>query len=217
MNNKVIVSPSLLSGDFAQLGAECKRIEEGGAEWIHCDVMDGVFVPNITFGLKAIKDMRKCTSCKLDVHLMIVHPEKYVEQFADNGADIITFHIEATDNVRSTIQLIKNKGKLVGISIKPDTPVDVLAPYIDYIDMVLVMSVQPGFGAQKFLPFALQKVKQVRDMRSDILIQVDGGINADIAQQLIDNGANVIVAGTSVFKAPDMAVAIQQLRGNGTK
>ena len=105
----------------------------------------------------------------------------------------------------------------MGISIKPDTPVDVLAPYIDYIDMVLVMSVQPGFGAQKFLPFALQKVKQVRDMRSDILIQVDGGINADIAQQLIDNGANVIVAGTSVFKAPDMAVAIQQLRGNGTK
>lgn len=212
MKNKILVSPSLLSANFADLGNECKRLQQCGADWVHCDVMDGVFVPNLSMGIKTIADIRPYTTLPLDVHLMITSPERYIVDFVKAGADIITFHLEATDKIVETIQLIKNSGKKVGISIKPNTTTDKLLPYINDIDMVLVMSVEPGFGAQKFMPQSIKKVQEVRQMSSTVWIQVDGGVNADNAKLLIEAGANVLVAGTTVFKAQDMAKAIESLR-----
>ena len=209
---KTLVSPSILSADFAVMGQTCAELEKCGADWIHFDVMDGVFVPNITFGMKMVKDSRKCSNLFYDVHLMIVSPEKYVEQFADCGADCITFHIEATQNVQKTIDLIKSKGKKVGLSVKPNTPIEAVEAYVDQIDMVLVMTVEPGFGGQKLIPSCLDKVAALRAKYPRLLLQVDGGITIDNAAEAVRAGANVLVAGSSVFGAEDKAEVIKKLQ-----
>lgn len=209
---KIFVSPSVLSADFARLEQECKTLEKCGADWIHCDVMDGNFVPNITFGMPVIKSLRRCVVLPLDVHLMIDRPERYVEQFAEAGADIITFHLEATKNVSETLRLIHSCGKKAGISIKPDTPIGALTPYRGLFDMVLVMSVEPGFGGQQFIPSALDKIRRAKQLFPNVLVEVDGGITTDNAKQVIDAGVDVIVAGSAVFGAPDRKLAIAQIR-----
>ena len=210
---KIFLSPSVLSADFARLEQECKSLEKCGADWIHCDVMDGNFVPNITFGMPVIKSLRRCVVLPLDVHLMIDRPERYVEQFAEAGADIITFHLEATKNVSETLRLIHSCGKKAGISIKPDTPIGALTPYRGLFDMVLVMSVEPGFGGQQFIPSALDKIRRAKQLFPNVLVEVDGGITTDNAKQVIDAGVDVIVAGSAVFGAPDRKLAIAQIRG----
>ncbi len=209
---KVFVSPSILTADFARLAEECKSLQKCGADWIHCDVMDGAFVPNLTFGMPVVQSLRKCVVLPLDVHLMINQPQRYVEQFAKAGADIITFHVEATDDVAGTIQLIKKCGKKVGLSIKPNTPVQALLPFRGMMDMILIMSVEPGFGGQSFVDSSLEKIKLARQLFPDVLIQVDGGINQHNSSQVVNAGADVIVAGSAVFNASDRREAINNLR-----
>lgn len=211
--SKVLVSPSILSCNFANLESECKMLEQSGADWIHCDVMDGVFVPNITFGMPVVGSLRRCVGLPLDVHLMIDHPEKYVTQFAEAGADIITFHIEATDKVSDTIRLIHSCGKKAGLSVKPNTPIGALTPYRGLFDMVLVMSVEPGFGGQQFIPSALDKIRRAKTLFPNVPIEVDGGINAETAKQVREAGVDIIVAGSAIFSAPDRAAAIKKIRG----
>ena len=209
---KVFVSPSILTADFARLEQECKSLQKSGADWIHCDVMDGVFVPNLTFGMPILSSIRKCVILPLDVHLMIVEPKRYVEQFAKAGADIITFHVEATDDVVGTIELIKKCGKKVGLSVKPNTPVEALLPYKGMFDMLLVMSVEPGFGGQSFIDGSLAKIAKARQLFPDILIEVDGGVNFANCTQVVEAGADVLVAGSAVFNADNRKEAIEQLK-----
>lgn len=211
---KVFISPSILTADFARLEQECKSLQKSGADWIHCDVMDGVFVPNLTFGMPILSSIRKCVVLPLDVHLMIVEPKRYVEQFAKAGADIITFHVEATDDVIGTIDLIKKCGKKVGLSVKPNTPVEALLPYKGMFDMVLVMSVEPGFGGQSFIDGSLQKIAKARQLFPDVLIEVDGGVNLSNCAQVVQAGADVLVAGSAVFNAENRKQAIEQLKQN---
>ena len=211
---KVFISPSILTADFARLEQECKSLQKSGADWIHCDVMDGVFVPNLTFGMPILSSIRKCVVLPLDVHLMIVEPKRYVEQFAKAGADIITFHVEATDDVVGTIELIKKCGKKVGLSVKPNTPVEALLPYNGMFDMVLVMSVEPGFGGQSFIDGSLQKIAKARQLFPDVLIEVDGGVNLSNCAQVVQAGADVLVAGSAVFNAENRKQAIEQLKQN---
>jgi len=202
---KIQISPSILSADFSQLGNEIKRLEEGGADMIHVDVMDGHFVPNLTIGPPVIKALRKQCSIKFDVHLMISPVHKYIEAYADAGADIITIHPEATENLEESISKIKTLNKKVGVSLNPESKLDLITNYLKKIDLVLIMSVNPGFGGQKFMPEVLDKVKQLKEIKSknnmNFDIEIDGGINFDNCQSAIEAGANILVSGTTVFKS----------------
>jgi ribulose-phosphate 3-epimerase len=195
----------MLSADFGNLERDTKMIDRSQAEWVHIDVMDGVFVPNISFGFPVMKPIRQATKKVLDVHLMIVEPEKYVEKFVKEGADYVTFHIEATEQIKHCIDLIHNAGAKAGVSIKPATPTSVLQDLLPQVDLVLVMSVEPGFGGQSFMPNAIDKVRELAKMREeqglDFLIEVDGGISSKNAALLFDAGAEALVAGSAVFKA----------------
>ena len=199
------ISPSILSADFSQLGAEIKRLEEGGADMIHVDVMDGHFVPNLTIGPPVIKALRKHSSLKFDVHLMISPVQKYIEAYADAGADIITIHPEATQNLRESIKTIKDLKKKVGVSLNPESKIELITKFLDQIDLVLIMSVNPGFGGQKFMPEVLDKIKQLRKIQKEkklnFDIEIDGGINFENCKIAIDAGANILVSGTTVFKS----------------
>jgi ribulose-phosphate 3-epimerase len=199
------ISPSILSADFSQLGAEIKKLEEGGADMIHVDVMDGHFVPNLTIGPPVIKALRKHCSLKFDVHLMISPVHKYIEDYADAGADIITIHPEATDNLESSILKIKELNKKVGVSLNPESKIDLILNLLDKIDLVLIMSVNPGFGGQKFMPEVLNKIKELKKIQTEknlnFDIEIDGGINFDNFKTAINAGANILVSGTTIFKS----------------
>ena len=199
------ISPSILSADFSQLGTEIKRLEEGGADMIHVDVMDGHFVPNLTIGPPVIKALRKHCSLKFDVHLMISPVHKYIEAYADAGADIITIHPEATQNLGVSIKTIKDLQKKVGVSLNPESKIELITEFLDHIDLVLIMSVNPGFGGQKFMPEVLDKIKQIKKIQQEknltFDIEIDGGINFENCKIAIDAGANILVSGTTVFKS----------------
>ena len=198
------LSPSILSADFTKLGEQVLQIEEAGVNWVHIDVMDGMFVPSISFGMPIIKSLRKVTNLFFDVHLMIQEPIRYIEDFKEVGANLITVHVEACENIGETIQKIKQAGCKVGISINPTTEVSVIEPWIEEVDLVLVMSVQPGFGGQKLIEATLEKMKQARkliDARNPkCYLEADGGIYLHNVQQVLDAGVNVVVGGTSIFK-----------------
>ena len=210
-----IVAPSILSADFGNLERDIKMIDHSAAEWVHIDVMDGVFVPNISFGFPVMKPVRKATTKILDVHLMIVNPEKYVKRFAEAGADYVTFHHEACADPRATIAEIKAAGAKAGVSIKPATPAEAIFDYLAELDMVLVMSVEPGFGGQSFIPDSLDKVRTLRkeiDAKGyNCLIEIDGGISAKNAREVFEAGVDVVVAGSSVFNSENPEQAITDI------
>ncbi len=210
------ISPSILAADFSDMGKSVEFIDKCGADMIHCDVMDGMFVPNISFGPDMIKALRKHTDKPLDVHLMIEKPERYIDNFVAAGADYITIHYEASPHPHRTLGYIRSKGVKAGIVYNPGTPVDSLKHLIDMVDMVLLMSVNPGFGGQKFIPSTLQKIKEVKEIVGDrdILIEVDGGVTEENAPSVKEAGANVLVAGSSVFSAKDPQKAIENIRNN---
>ena len=215
--SNVKIEHSILSADLSKMGEEVYSLEVNGADLVHCDVMDGVFVNNITFGIKMVEDIRKRTSLPLDCHLMIVHPEKYVERFAKAGADIITVHYEACqDNLKEVLTLIKQAGAKCGAVINPDTPVEKIADVLPLCDMVLVMSVFPGFGGQKFIPECLDKLRELRKeidgLGKDILLEIDGGVHAGNVEEIKGAGADVIVAGSAVFNAENRAEMIAKLK-----
>jgi ribulose-phosphate 3-epimerase len=199
-----ILSPSILSADFWKLGEQIKELEAAGVPWVHIDVMDGLFVPSISYGMPVIASIRKGTNLFFDVHLMIEKPERYIKEFVESGADLINFHLEATDAVEETIAQIRSYGKKVGITIKPNTPAEAVEPYLELVDMVLVMTVEPGFGGQKLIPSCVDKVPLIRRMITEkglnVDIEVDGGINTENVSAALEAGANVIVAGSAVFK-----------------
>ena len=202
---KIKISPSILSADFTQLGMEIKRLEEGGADFIHVDVMDGHFVPNLTIGPPVIKALKKNCSIKFDVHLMISPVHKYIEIYSEAGADIITIHPEATENLSASISKIKELKKKVGVSLNPETKVSVIKDYLNEVDLVLIMSVNPGFGGQKFMPEVLDKIKELKSIQKknnmNFDIEVDGGINFENSKIIIEAGANILVSGTTIFKS----------------
>ena len=201
---KNILAPSILAADFKELGQAIKTIEENGAEYLHYDVMDGIFVPSISFGMPVLASIRSCTNQVMDVHLMITEPIRYIKEFKEAGADLITIHLEACEDVAATIKAIREAGLKVGLSIKPATEAEAIRPYLDQIDMILVMSVEPGFGGQKFIPESLDKIRALRAMVEeagvDVDIEVDGGIYQANVKEVLDAGANIIVSGSGVFK-----------------
>jgi len=212
MKNKILIAPSMLSADFSCLGTEAKKMQDSGADMLHIDVMDGHFVPNITIGPAVVEAIKKCIKIPLDVHLMISEPEKYSKQFISAGADIVTFHIEACPNPVSLIGEIKKNKARPGLVINPPTDFSKLKPYCKYVDFILVMSVNPGFAGQKFIPTVLSKVKDLRKIY-DKDIEIDGGINYETAKLAIDAGVNVLVAGSFIFGSENTKEAISNLRG----
>lgn len=206
-----IVAPSILSADFLHLGEAIRLVEESEAEWVHCDIMDGHFVPNISYGIPIVKAVRPATKKVVDCHLMIEHPELYVEAFAAAGADMITVHQEACVHLDRQVAQIHDLGCKAGVALNPATPVETLVDILHAVDMVLIMSVNPGFGGQKFIPRALDKVRRLRALAPDLLIQVDGGVNAETGAKLVAAGADVLVAGSYVFGAEEPREAIHSL------
>lgn len=206
-----IVAPSILSADFLRLGEAIQMVEESEAEWVHCDIMDGHFVPNISYGIPIVKAVRPATKRVVDCHLMIEHPELYVEAFAAAGADMITVHQEACVHLDRQVAQIHDLGCKAGVALNPATPVETLVDILHAVDMVLIMSVNPGFGGQKFIPRALDKVRRLRALAPDLLIQVDGGVNAETGAELVAAGADVLVAGSYVFGAEEPREAIHSL------
>jgi ribulose-phosphate 3-epimerase len=210
------IAPSLLAANFAQLEKQIAEAEHSGADWIHLDVMDGHFVPNITFGPALVSSVRNCTKLPLDVHLMISDADKFIGPFRTAGADVITVHQESCLHLYRTIQAIKESGSKAGVALNPSTPIDTLKDVLDELDLVLIMTVEPGFGGQRFIKSTLRKIRELRKMidvsKKDIFLEVDGGIDQDTAAEVIGAGANVLVAGTSVFKAESMKSAIASLR-----
>ena len=217
MSRSVLIAPSILSADFGRLADEVRAVEQAGADYIHVDVMDGRFVPNITLGPVVVEAVRRATQLPLDVHLMIVEPEKYVEAFAAAGANLISIHVEASPHLHRTLHQIREAGARPAAVLNPSTPVDMVEDVLDDLDMVLLMSVNPGFGGQRFIPRVLDKIRRLRQLVSSrglkVDIEVDGGIDPDIAPKAIEAGANVLVAGTAVFHAKDYRAAIAALRG----
>ena len=214
----ILVAPSILSADFSKLGEEIKSVENAGADWIHIDVMDGHFVPNISFGMPVIKKARPVTKLPFDVHLMIEDPDRYIEAFAGAGADIITVHQEACTHLHRTLQLIKKQGCMAGVALNPATPEDTLKYILPYADMILLMSVNPGFGGQSYIPEVTGKIRAVRKMCDlagfpDMHIEVDGGVDAKTCSAVTEAGADVLVAGSAVYGAADRAAVIRALKG----
>ncbi|HCI15404.1 MAG: ribulose-phosphate 3-epimerase [Candidatus Marinimicrobia bacterium] len=216
MSSEFKLAPSILSADFANLQSALSQCEEGGAHWIHVDVMDNQFVPNLTIGPPVVKSLRPKTNKFIDVHMMVIEPEKLVEPFARAGADLITFHIEATDNPQSVIDLIKSTGTKVGISIKPSTPMSDIEPFYDQVDLILVMSVEPGFGGQGYIPESTKRIRDIKQklneqcLQDRVMIEVDGGIKLFNAKEVIDAGADVLVAGSAIFGTDDPVQTINE-------